>query len=739
MACLDSPAFRSARSIGKRVKIKAFHFKGGVLSLGKTGILRPMPTQEDNNHSISIPLRRMTQTELDTFLEKAADILRGNVDHSEFRGYVFALLFFKRISDIFEEAIRNLARKVGDDLAHDPAMQKKSLPFIVPADSMWEVVTTGTKHKPVSSLTLGQSLNDAMLAIERANAPKFDGILTNKIDFNKQDELPRSKLVELKNHFSSRKFDRAHVPDDLFGDAYEYLISTFASKAGKSSGEFYTPKAVSYLMSEIVEPAEQHEVCDWASGSGSLLLQCREYLRRHHKDPNRLFLYAQESNVATYNISRINLILHGVNSWYPAREDSLRTPKHLTSDGKLKQFDRIVMNPPFSLKSWGFEDFTDGDPYDRFGYGMPPADNGDYAWMQHVAKSLKPDGKAIIVMSQGILFRGQPKLTEEEDGRNKKADDEYLIRSGFLRDDLIEAVIVLPSGIFYGNNVPACLAIINKRKPACRKNRVLMIWASRHYQHANPQCLLRRADCLRILLPWRAYGDAAKALAILPVEGQAILDEIAHDRAHGLKEISEAYDTVLAALPVLRGEVQSLSTDGFKQWQEAPDASHPAWGKLHPLIVEIALLEKQKASPAKVKAKKATLKTLTKTTKDNAKDRLKLVKAQIKVLEKLEKEREERIAEVNRRADRETAEVNEAIADLQRICANPDETRRYFVVAEKAEIEENEFNLNLPRYVDTFEPEEEIELGAALKELVASDELVASVRKKLNALLQPSQ
>jgi type I restriction enzyme M protein len=370
----------------------------------------------------------MTQAELDVFLEKAADILRGNVDHSEFRGYVFALLFFKRISDIFEESVRKLAKDLGDELANDPAMQKKSLPFVVPPEATWEAVTSGTKEKPVSSLTLGQSLNDAMLVIERANAPKFDGILTNKIDFNKQDELPRSKLVELKNHFSSRKFDRAHVPDDLFGDAYEYLISTFASKAGKSSGEFYTPKAVSYLMSEIIEPKEQHEVCDWASGSASLLLQCREYLRRHHKDPNRLFLYAQESNVATYNISRINLILHGVNSWHPVQGDSLRTPKHLTSDNKLKQFDRIVMNPPFSLKSWGFEDFTDGDPYDRFVYGMPPADNGDYAWMQHVAKSLKPDGKAIIVMSQGILFRGQPQLTEEEDGRNKKADDEYLNR-----------------------------------------------------------------------------------------------------------------------------------------------------------------------------------------------------------------------------------------------------------------------------------------------------------------------
>lgn len=397
----------------------------------------------DETPKIFIPLRRMTQADLDAFLETAADILRGNVDHSEFRGYVFALLFFKRISDIFDEAVRNLAKKLGDELANDPAMQKKSLPFVVPPDCKWEAVTAGTKEKPISSLQLGQSLNDAMLAIERANAPKFDGILTSKIDFNKTDELPRGKLVELKNHFSSRKFDRAHVPDDLFGDAYEYLIRTFASKAGKSSGEFYTPKEVSFLMSEIIEPDEQHEVCDWSSGSASLLLQCREYLRRHKKDPNRLFLYAQESNVATYNISRINLILHGVNSWHPAHGDSLRDPKHRTSDGKIKQFDRVVMNPPFSLKSWGFEDFTDGDPFDRFGYGMPPADNGDYAWMQHIAKSLKPDGKAIVVMSQGILFRGQPKLTEEEDGRNKKADDEYLIRSGFLRDDLIEAIIVL--------------------------------------------------------------------------------------------------------------------------------------------------------------------------------------------------------------------------------------------------------------------------------------------------------
>ena len=472
-------------------------------------------------------------------------------------------------------------------------------------------------------------------------------------------------------------------------------------------------------MSEIIEPDEQHEVCDWASGSGSLLLQCREYLRRHKKDSNRLFLFAQESNVATYNISRINLILHGVNSWTPRHGDSLREPKHLTSDNKLKQFDRIGMNPPFSLKSWGFTDFTNGDPYDRFTYGMPPADNGDYAWMQHVVKSLKPSGRAIIVMSQGILFRGQPELSEAEDGRNKKANDEYLIRSGFLRDDLIEAVVVLPSGIFYGNNVPACLAILNKRKAAARKGRVLMIWASRDYQHATPQSLLRRADCLRILLPWRAYGDATQALKLLPSQGKYFLDEIAHDRDHALKEISDAYDPVLAALPVLQDEAESLTPEGFKTWQTKPDPAHPAWGGL--------------ANP---KLNKAALKKLATELKADAKSRLKVLKAQIKALEKLQQERDERITEINRRADRETGEVNAAIADLQRICSDPDEVRRYFVVAHRPEIEDNEFNLNLPRYVDTFEPEEPIELEKALEELTVAEKLATSVRQKLNTLLQ---
>jgi type I restriction enzyme M protein len=227
------------------------------------------------------PLRRLTQAELDGFLDKAADILRGNVDHSEFRGYVFALLFFKRISDIYLEEIRTLTETLGDEqLARDPKMHN----FVVPDTCLCVEVARKSRNE------LGTALNEAMIAIERANQPKFDGILTNKIDFNKADELPREKLINLINHFSGQVFDRGHVSDDVFGNAYEHLIRNFASKAGKSSGEFYTRAEVAYLMAEIVEPVPGNSVADWASGSGGLLLQCRNYVKRHGGDPNQLFL-----------------------------------------------------------------------------------------------------------------------------------------------------------------------------------------------------------------------------------------------------------------------------------------------------------------------------------------------------------------------------------------------------------------------------------------------------------------
>jgi type I restriction enzyme M protein len=608
------------------------------------------------------PLRRLTQAQLDGFLEKAANILRGNVDHSEFRGFVFALLFFKRISDAYVEEVRKLTDQLGDaSLAKDPKMHN----FVVPEGSIWEEVARQSRNQ------VGTALNEAMISIERANQPKFDGILTSGIDFNDGEKLPRDKLINLINHFSSQVFDRAHVTDDVFGNAYEYLIRNFASQAGKSSGEFYTPREVAYLMAEIVEPQPGHRVCDWASGSGGLLLQCRNYLKRHGREPDRLLLHAQESNLSTYNISRINMILHGVKGWEHRHGDSIRNPRHLDDDNMLLKFDRIVMNPPFSLEDWGYDDFQGGDPYGRFEYGMPPRNNGDYAWLQQVAKSLQDSGKAIIVMSQGVLFRGQPEQTEEQDGQNQKADAEYVIREGFIKADIIECVIVLPSKLFYGNSVPACLIVLDRNKLAERRNKILMIWASRHFQKANPQNLLRPSDLMRILVPWQAFGNLAKAQELVGVHEQKLLAEEEAECQRRLKDIEDAYMPMLKPLEGLTAEMHKLEG---RDWKDAG-------------------FSKKGDYSAKVNG----------------------VKRQIKELEAIKAERAKAEAEVSEHADRAIAHIREASADLLRISSSPEEAARHFTVAEHTEVQENEFNLNLPRYVDTFESEELIELSTALR------------------------
>lgn len=671
------------------------------------------------------PVRRMTQGELESYLDKAADILRGNADHSEFRGYVFALLFYKRINDCFEEEVRTQAAilraaQVAEPEAEYLARQPELHHFVVPEAADWATVARTAKAQ------LGQALNDAMLAIERANAHRqnnFDGILTGKIDFNKQDELPRDKLVNLINHFGSQRFDRAHVSDDLFGNAYEYLIRNFASKAGKSSGEFYTPAEVGFLMSEMLEPKPGMSICDWASGSGGLLLQCIRYVKKHGGDVRQLFLHGQESNVNTYNISRINMILHGIPVWEHKQGDSLRDPRHLTATNRLKQFDRLIMNPPFSLEDWGYDTVASGDKFGRLSFGMPPTSNGDWAWLQQIAKSLKdldPDtgeaGKGMVVMSQGVLFRGQPEQTLEEDGQNQKADAEYLIRRGFIEADLIECIVVLPSKLFYGNGVPACLLFLNKNKPESRKGKTLMIWNSRHFQKGNPQNLLRPSDLMRILVPWRAFGDLAQATVLVAEQEAQLISEVEAHRDQRLADIEDAFGPVLAPLARLEEEQATLDDLDLKQKavDDAVSADHPYF---HPL--------------AALKADKAGYTAARKTLVAAIKEREKKVNKAVKELKKLQDERDSRERDIQLAAEREIGHLREAAADLCRICADPDEARRYFAVVDKAEIEENEFNLNLPRYVDTFEPEKVVPLGAAALALKTS---VAESEKSLSSL-----
>lgn len=701
------------------------------------------------------PVRRMTQGELENYLDKAADILRGNADHSEFRGYVFALLFYKRINDCFEEEVRTQTTKLkiagvneveALKLSRDPSTHH----FVVPEVAAWETVARTTKAQ------LGQALNDAMLAIERANAHRennFDGILTGKIDFNKQDELPKDKLVNLINHFGSQAFDRAHVSDDLFGNAYEYLIRNFASKAGKSSGEFYTPAEVGFLMAEMLEPHPGMSICDWASGSGGLLLQCLRYVKKHGGDVRQLFLHAQESNVSTYNISRINMILHGVPVWDHRQGDSLRDPRHLTGENRIKTFDRILMNPPFSLEDWGYDTVSAGDKFGRFSFGMPPASNGDWAWLQQIAKSLKdldPDtgmaGQGMVVMSQGVLFRGQPEQTEEEDGQNQKADAEYLIRRGFIETDLIESIVVLPTKLFYGNGVPGCLIFLNKAKRPERKGKILMIWASRHFQKANPQNLLRPSDLMRILVPWRAFGDLEIAKSLLESQAAQLVREVEEHRDARLADIEDAYGPVLAPLSVLQAQKSDLDALDLRNRSvdEAVGAEHPYFHPLTPLRSIVLDLEsaieggdrgEKRALKAKLAEPKATYELARKNLIDAIKDRTKQVSKAVKDLGRLQEERDSTELELKLSAEREITQIQEAADDLRRVLADPKEAAKAFALVECDEIEDNEFNLNVSRYVETFDLVEVLPLKDAISALQDADLASSNSRVALNHLL----
>ena len=506
-------------------------------------------------------------------------------------------------------------------------------------------------------------------------------------------------------------------------------------------------------MVEVLQPNAGVSICDWASGSGGLLLQCIRYVKKHGGDVRQLQLHGQESNVATYNISRINMILHGIPVWEHKQGDSLRDPRHVTTDNRLKQFDRIIMNPPFSLEDWGYDTVVAGDKFGRLSHGMPPASNGDWAWMQQIVKSLKeadPDagtgGQGMVVMSQGVLFRGQPEQTEEEDGQNQKADAEYVIRRGFIEADLIEAIVVLPGKLFYGNNVPGCLVLLNKAKPADRKNKILMIWASRHFQKGNPQILLRPSDLMRILVPWRAFGDLATAQRLVPEHEAQLIREVQEQRDARLADIEDAYGPVLEPLSRLQTELATLDALDLKQ-QAVKDAitpEHPYFHPLAPLQADVERIEGQIAAAGR--GDKAALKSQLVTPKakfdvarkkliDAIKARHKQVARAVKDLGKLQEERDAREQEVRLAAEREITHLREASADLLRICSSEDEARRYFTVVGRDEISENEFNLNLPRYVDTFEPEKVLLLNDAAAQSKSATEAADAAHAALKTLL----
>lgn len=395
----------------------------------------------------------LTQQELESHLWGAADILRGSIDSADYKHYIFGLLFFKRLSDVWQEEYEARLKEFADEeMAKDPEEHR----FHIPAGAFWDDVRK-------SSTNIGEHLNRAFREIEDANH-RLRGVFQD-VDFNHKERFPDTVLERLLQHFDKVRLRHVDVPADVLGNSYEYLIAKFADDAGKKGGEFYTPKEVVRLIIECLEPQPGMTIYDPTCGSGGMLLQTFHYLERHNQDPKSLHLYGQEKNLNTWAICQMNLFLHDIDDAYIERGDTLREPKHLTEEKAIRTFDRVIANPPFSLSNWGEEVWKVGDPFGRDVFGCPPKSYGDLAFVQHMVASLNAKGKLGVVLPHGILFRG---------GAEGK------IRQGLLEHDLIEGVIGIAPNLFYGTGIPACVLIINKAKARERKGKVLFIHGAAH-------------------------------------------------------------------------------------------------------------------------------------------------------------------------------------------------------------------------------------------------------------------
>lgn len=400
----------------------------------------------------------MTQKELESYLWGAATLLRGVIDAGDYKQYIFPLLFFKRICDVYDEEYQKALEDSGGDLAF--AEFNENHRFQIPHGSHWKDIRQVTTN-------VGTAIQKALQEIERANSKVLTGIFGDASWTNKQ-RLTDEILIDLVEHFSSQTLSLSNVSDDKLGDGYEFLIKKFADDSGHTAAEFYTNRTVVHLMTLLMNPQPSESVYDPTCGSGGMLLNCALELKKQGKEYRTLKLYGQEINLITSSIARMNMFLHGIEDFHIVRGDTLTNPAFLEHD-ELKKFNVILANPPYSIKRWNRKMF-ENDPYGRNMFGTPPKGCADYAFEQHILKSLNAkNGRSVVLWPHGVLFR----------------DQEQKIRKKLIEADLIEAVIGLGPNLFYNSPMESCLLVCRTNKHSNQRGKILFINAVNEVKRNN--------------------------------------------------------------------------------------------------------------------------------------------------------------------------------------------------------------------------------------------------------------
>ncbi len=495
---------------------------------------------------------RIELSELETFLYASADILRGYVEASDYKSYVFPLLFFKRICDVYDEETTKAVAEYGEDGAK--FMGASIHQFMIPEGHHWRDVRSTTEN-------VGIAIKNAFHAIEQINEdPKNHekillGVFGDAPWANKAS-LPDEMLKNLIEHFSTVTLSLANCPEDELGQAYEYLIKKFGDDSGHTSQEFYTNRTVVHLMTELLRPQPGETVYDPTCGSAGMLISCVHYLREHGAEWRGMKCYGQEINPLSASIGKMNLFLNGMMDFKIVNGDTLKHPA-FTEGGRLQQFDIVLANPPYSISSWSRDAF-DTDPYGRNFLGTPPKGNADYAFFQHILKSLKPSGgRCAILFPHGVLTR----------------DDEYLMRKKLIQTDWIECIIGIGKNLFYNSPMEACIVICNTKKADERKGKILFINAKNEVTRKNAQSYLEDSHIQHISDVFWGFKSKDKFSSVVTVE---CISEEKNNYSLGIsKYVTGAIDP-----PASREELDLAIT----RWLSNSGTIHDAYKKLNSMI-----------------------------------------------------------------------------------------------------------------------------------------------------------